>query len=206
MHHVFFIHSSAHAHLGCFQAGVCLVMSNYLQPQGLWPTRFVCPGDSPGKNTGEGCHFLLLGIFQTQGLSACFLQLLHWQADSYHWATWEALLPVLVIVHSVTINYCVYVSFSITVSLGYMTSSGIARSYGSIIPSFLKESPYHSPYGSINLYSHQQCKRVPFSPQSPQHLFDYGHSDQCEMIPHCSFELHFSNNKWVLGVLWKEWC
>ena len=24
-------------------------------------------GDSPGKNTGEGCHALLQGIFQTQG-------------------------------------------------------------------------------------------------------------------------------------------
>ena len=36
-------------------------------------------GDSPGKNTGVGCHFLLLGIFPTQGLNLC---LLHWQADS----------------------------------------------------------------------------------------------------------------------------
>ena len=101
---------------------------------------------------------------------------------------------VLVIVNSAAMNYCVYVSFSITVSSGYMTSRGIAGSYGGIIPSFLKESPYHSPYGCINLHSHQQSKRVPFSPQSPQHLFDYGHSDQCEMIPHCSFDLHFSNN------------
>ena len=25
-------------------------------------------------------------------------------------------------------------------------------------------------------------------------LFDGGHSDRCEMIPHCSFDLHFSNN------------
>ena len=35
--------------------------------------------DSPGKNTGVGCHFLLQGIFLTQGLNP---QLLHWQADS----------------------------------------------------------------------------------------------------------------------------
>ena len=28
--------------------------------------RFLCPWDSPGKDTGEGCHFLLQGIFQTQ--------------------------------------------------------------------------------------------------------------------------------------------
>ena len=25
----------------------------------LWPTRLLCPWDSPGKNTGVGCHFLL---------------------------------------------------------------------------------------------------------------------------------------------------
>ena len=41
--------------------------------------QLLCPGDSPGKNTGVGCHFLLQGIFLTQGLN---LHLLHWQADS----------------------------------------------------------------------------------------------------------------------------
>ena len=34
------------------------------------------------KATGEGCHFLLQGIFLTQGLNPCLLHLLHWQADS----------------------------------------------------------------------------------------------------------------------------
>ena len=33
----------------------------------------LCPCDSPGKNTGVGCHALLQGIFPTQGL--------RWQAD-----------------------------------------------------------------------------------------------------------------------------
>ena len=28
--------------------------------------RLLCPWDSPGKNTGVGCHFLLQGIFPTQ--------------------------------------------------------------------------------------------------------------------------------------------
>ena len=32
-----------------------------------WPARFLCPRDSPGKNTGVGCHSLLQGIFPTQG-------------------------------------------------------------------------------------------------------------------------------------------
>ena len=30
-------------------------------------------GDSPGKNTGVGCHVLLQGIFPTQGLNPCLL-------------------------------------------------------------------------------------------------------------------------------------
>ena len=37
----------------------CLVMSNSLQPSRLQPTRLLCPWDSPGKNTGVGCHFFL---------------------------------------------------------------------------------------------------------------------------------------------------
>ena len=38
--------------------------------------------DFSGKNTGVDCHFLLLGIFLTQGLNWHLLCLLHWQADS----------------------------------------------------------------------------------------------------------------------------
>ena len=33
------------------------------------PTRLLCPWDSPGKNTGVDCHFLLQEIFLTQGLN-----------------------------------------------------------------------------------------------------------------------------------------
>ena len=32
----------------------------------LWTVARLCPWDSPGKNTGVGCHFLLQGIFPTQ--------------------------------------------------------------------------------------------------------------------------------------------
>ena len=45
------------------------VMSDSLQPRGLWPARLLCPCDSLGKNTGVGCHALLQGIFLTQGLN-----------------------------------------------------------------------------------------------------------------------------------------
>ena len=47
----------------------CSVMSDSLQPHGLQPSRLLCPWDSPGKNTGVGCHFLLQGIFLTQRLN-----------------------------------------------------------------------------------------------------------------------------------------
>ena len=44
-----------------------LVMSNSLQPYGLQPARLLYPWNSPGMNTGVGCHALLQGIFPTQG-------------------------------------------------------------------------------------------------------------------------------------------
>ena len=40
------------------------------------------PWDSSGKNTRVGCHFLLQGIFPTQGSNLGLLCLLHLEADS----------------------------------------------------------------------------------------------------------------------------
>ena len=34
-------------------------MSDSVRPHRRQPTRLLCPWDSPGKNTGVGCHFLL---------------------------------------------------------------------------------------------------------------------------------------------------
>ena len=42
----------------------------------------LCPWNSPGKNTGVGCHFLLQGIFLTQGSNLSLWCLLGWQVDS----------------------------------------------------------------------------------------------------------------------------
>ena len=47
-----------------------------------WTTRLLCPWNSPGKNTGVGCHSFLQGIFLTQGSNLHLLCLLHWPADS----------------------------------------------------------------------------------------------------------------------------
>ena len=48
-----------------------------LWPHRLWPVRLLCPWNSPGKNTGMGCHFLLQGLFLIQGSNLCLLCLLH---------------------------------------------------------------------------------------------------------------------------------
>ena len=65
-------------------------------PMGCSPPGSSVHADSPGKNTGVGCHFLLQGIFPTQGLNLhllCFLYcrwilypLSHWES---HWTTRE---------------------------------------------------------------------------------------------------------------------
>ena len=39
-------------------AAVASVVSDSVQPHRRQPTRHLCPWDSPGKNTGVGCHFL----------------------------------------------------------------------------------------------------------------------------------------------------
>ena len=55
-------------------------MSDSVQPHRRQPTRRPRPWDSPGKNTGVGCHFLLQGIFPTQGSNP---GLLHFRQTLY---------------------------------------------------------------------------------------------------------------------------
>ena len=55
-------------HLGaCVCALSCSAVSNSLWPRGLQPTMLLCLWHSPGKNTRVGWHFLLQGVFWTQG-------------------------------------------------------------------------------------------------------------------------------------------
>ena len=75
----------------CMHAFIVCVLSHiWLGPHGLQPSRLL-PWNFPGKNTGAGCHFLLQGIFLTQGSNPHRLCLLHWQQILYHFATWKPL-------------------------------------------------------------------------------------------------------------------
>ena len=76
----------------CARAWACLVTFNSLRPHGLWPTKLLCPRDSPGMNTRVGSRSLLEGIFPTQGLN---LGLLHCRRILYQLSHQGSLYPHL---------------------------------------------------------------------------------------------------------------
>ena len=67
----------------CAVCKVASVTSDSLQPYELQPARLLFPWDSPGKNTGVGCHALLQGILPTQGWRLCLLGILHCRRIPY---------------------------------------------------------------------------------------------------------------------------
>ena len=73
---------------------VALVVSDSVCLYRSQPSRLLCPWESPGKNTGLGCHALLLqGIFPTQGYNPRLLCLLRWQESSLPLGRWQSPKP-----------------------------------------------------------------------------------------------------------------
>ena len=71
----------------CSVAQLCPALCNTHE---LWHTRLLCPWNFPGKNIGVSCHFLLQGIFLTQGLTLMSYVSSIGRWILYHCATWEA--------------------------------------------------------------------------------------------------------------------
>ena len=109
---------------------------------------------------------------------------------------------VLAVVNTAAMNIGVPMSSRIVVFSGYMPSSKIAGSYGSFIFFFLfKEISILFSIVAVSIcIPTNSAIWFPFSTSSPAFIIcifiDDDHSDQCDVIPHCRFDLHISNNKW----------
>ena len=109
---------------------------------------------------------------------------------------------VFAIVNSATINICVHVSLwkNDIYSFGYIASNEIAGRIGnSVLSSFRNcQTAFHN--GRTNLHSQIQCVSVVFlyNFASMCFFFDFNncHYDWCEMLSHCNFDWHFSNDQW----------
>ena len=110
-------------------------------------------------------------------------------------------------------HWCACIFLNLAFS-GQLSRSGIAQSYGSFILLFFKEPPHCSPYRLYQFTFPSTVWEVFFSSTaSPEFIictfFNDGHSDWCEVIPHCSFDLYFSKKAilpqayaryWMLGA------
>ena len=127
------------------------VMSDSVRPYRRQPTRLPHPWDSPGKNTGVGCHYLL---------------------------------------------QCMKVKSESEVAQSCLTLSDPMDCSNRLL------CPWDFPGKSTGVGGHCLLQTVHegpfFSTPSPAiiicSLFNNGHSDRCEVVPNCSFDVYFSNN------------
>ena len=108
---------------------------------------------------------------------------------------------VLAIVNSAAVNIRVHISFQTMAFSRYIPRNGISGLYGNCILKiqFLKNihTVLHSGFYRFTFpptMLEGPLLSIPFPAFIVCRLFDDGHSDQCEVIPHCSFHLHFYDN------------
>ena len=83
------------------------VMSDSLRPHGLQPARLLCPWNSPGKNTGLGCHALLQGDLPNPGIKPTPLTSPALAGEFFTTgATWEAHICVYIYTHMLCLCVC----------------------------------------------------------------------------------------------------
>ena len=106
------------------------------------------------------------------------------------------------------------VRYPVFISFGYIHRSGIAGSYSSSIINFWGNFILFSLVAIPNLHSYHQCGRIPFIslPTLVSCLLNDSHSNRCEAMSHCGFDLHFLmiSDICTCGlfgcVLWKNVC
>ena len=70
--------------IGIYKVYVCAVLSYCVMSNSFVTVAHQAPLSMglPRQDTGVGCHFLLQGVFLTQGSNPHLLYILHWQEDS----------------------------------------------------------------------------------------------------------------------------
>ena len=97
-----------HSMYCCLITKMCLTL--FLWPHGLESARHLCPWNFPDKNTVVGCHFLLQGIFPTQGSNPGLLRcrrILYQR--SYEGSPITSLVfanPVFLVLFEATCSFC----------------------------------------------------------------------------------------------------